>query len=100
MVYERTSKEIIDDLLWYNKTIKEKDKNIKVYYLLPSNFDIIDFVFTKESEKKRQDIYKYFKEHSEYNIIESEKVELTDGVHFSYSSHEYIASLVYEKVTK
>ena len=96
--FEKSSDIIIDDLLWYNKTIKEKDRNIKVYYLLPSNFDYIDYVFNDESNDKRLDIYKYFKEHPEFNSIIPKDVILTDGVHFNYDSHKYIASLVYNSI--
>ena len=107
--YNKTSKQIIDDLKWYNEQIKleyEDDpvkyfnkKYPKIYYILPTNFDTSDEQFNMNSEKKRQEIFKNFKSTKEYTTIIPKNLTLSDGLHLDYDGHNDMANLVYERIS-
>ena len=74
--YNKKSKDIINDLLWYKNKLEESfadeedkikyfnNKMPKIIYILPINFDYkvnASVIFEEESEEKRQEIIKYFK---------------------------------------
>lgn len=108
--YNRTSKEIIDDLLWYKKVIMESFEDLedrKKYfinesmpqfiYIMPINFDYeggASVVFDKESEQKRQEIIEYFKNSNIKCIISNDMELFEDGLHLNYEGHKKQADLV------
>ena len=74
--YNKSSKKIINDLLWYKEQILESyndlddrkkffnNKMPDIIYILPINFDYKDkasVIFDFNSEMKRQEIIKYFR---------------------------------------
>lgn len=107
--YNKTSKKIIDDLLWYKEKLEESfndeedrkkyfnNKMPKIIYILPINFDYqvnAKDIFNSECERKRQEIIEYFKNQN-INIIITNDIELfEDGIHLSYEGHEKMARLV------
>ena len=72
----------------------------KIYYLMPINFDYLEYFFDESSENKRQEIIKYFKNNKKYNVIIPNNTTLSDGIHLDYNGHDYIANLVYERIIK
>jgi lysophospholipase L1-like esterase len=108
--YNKSKDKIIEDLKWYTEQIKlefEDDsikyfnkKMPKIYYIMPINFDYDEYLFDENSEKKRNEVIKYFKNNKNYNVIIPEKTTLSDGIHLDYNGHNYIANLVYERITK
>lgn len=108
--YNKTKTQIIEDLKWYQEQIElefEDDslkyfnrKMPKIYYLMPINFDYMEYFFDESSEKKRQEIIKYFKDSKKYNVIIPNNTTLSDGIHLDYDGHSYIASIVYERIIK
>lgn len=110
--YNKSSKTIIEDLLWYKKIIKEEYDDIenrkkyfleetlpKIIYILPINFDFkknAAVIFDENSEKKRQEIKEYFLK-NKMNVINENNMELfEDGLHLNYNDHEKLASIVKE----
>lgn len=106
--YNKTSINIIEDLKWYQETIlriySEKslkyfnNKIPKIYYILPINFEYIDYIFDETCEEKRLDIIKYFKDNDNYNCIISGNLPLSDGIHLNLLGHNQLANIVYEKI--
>lgn len=112
--YNRTSKEIIDDLLWYKHTLLEQYEDIedkkkyfknakmpRIIYILPPNFNYkgqASVVLNEESEQKRQEIINYFSNHKgEYEtILFNDAVLFEDGIHLNYDDHQTMANLVEE----
>lgn len=112
--YNRSSKEIIEDLLWYKQIVEEqyrdeedqkkyfkKGKMPKMIYILPPNFDYKEkacAVLNEESEKKRKEIIHYFLTHKEgyETLLFEDAVLLEDGIHFNYEDHQKMADLVEE----
>lgn len=109
--YEKSSKKIIDDILWYKNVLsdlfldeddKKKYFNYKmpnIYFILPANFDYKDkasIVFDGNSEKRRQDIINYFK-NSNLKYITFNDLELfDDGLHYNYEDNKRVANKMYE----
>ena len=110
--YNRSSNEIIEDLLWYKSKIVELFSDLedrkkyfknnqmpRIIYILPPNFDYKDrasIVLDETSEKKRQDIINYFvvnKDNYE-TILFQDAVLFEDGIHFNYDDHQKIATIV------
>lgn len=107
--YNKTSKKIISDLLWYKDKLEESfsdeedrkkyfnDKMPKIIYILPINFDYqvnASEIFNNECERKRQEIIKYFKNQNINIIIANDMDLFEDGIHLSYQGHEKMAKLV------
>ena len=112
--YNKSSKKIIEDLLWYTKTIQDlysfeedrikyfnNQKMPKIKYILPVNFDYKDkasVVLDENSELKRQEIISFFKE-NKIDCIDFSKLELfDDGIHLNYIGHQKVADQVYEVI--
>lgn len=107
--YNKTSKKIIQDLLWYKEKLEESFSDIedrekyfngkmpKIIYILPINFDYkvnACEIFNKDCEEKRQEIIEYFKKQN-MNIIVANDLDLfEDGIHLNYQGHETMALLV------
>lgn len=110
MKYNRSSKDIIDDLLWYEEIIKEEfedEDNKKKYfvdmklpqfiYILPPNFDYIkdaSVIFDEDREKTRQEIIEYFKNDNKVCISSNDISLVEDGIHYSQEGHKQMAELV------
>lgn len=109
--YQKNSKKIIDDIIWYKKVLEElfldeddkkkyfNNKMPNIYFILPANFDYIDkasVVFDNESENKRQDIIKYFDDSSLNHIVFNDLKLFDDGLHYNYEDNEQVAERMYE----
>lgn len=110
--YDKTSNDIINDLLWYKKVLEESYEDLedrkkyfkneklpKLIYILPINFDYkvdASVVFNESSEKKRKEIIEYFKNNKkDFEIIEVNNAKLfKDGIHLNYEGHEQIVKAV------
>ncbi len=107
--YNKKSKDIINDLLWYKNKLEESftdeedkikyfnNKMPKIIYILPINFDYkvnASVIFNEESEEKRQEIIEYFKKQNINTIIANNLDLFEDGIHLSYQGHEEMANLV------
>lgn len=107
--YNKKSKDIINDLLWYKNKLEESfedeedkikyfnNKMPKIIYILPINFDYkvnASVIFDEESEEKRQEIIKYFKKQNINAIIANNLDLFEDGIHLSYQGHEEMSKLV------
>jgi len=113
--YNRSSQEIIDDLLWYEDIIKEEwqdidnqqkyfvDKKLPQFiYILPPNFDYIkdaSCIFDENCESKRQEIITYFKNHDKVYIYSNDISLVEDGIHYSEEGHNQMAKLVEDLLT-
>lgn len=107
--YNKSSDDIIKDLLWYKDKIEEsfndEEDKIKYFnskmpnivYILPINFDYqvnASAIFDIECEKKRQEIIKYFAKEN-ISIITADNLDLfEDGIHLSYQGHKDMAKIV------
>ncbi|MCI9281613.1 MAG: hypothetical protein HFI49_05120 [Bacilli bacterium] len=107
--YNKKSKDIINDLLWYKNKLEESftdeedkikyfnNKMPKIIYILPINFDYkvnASVIFDEECEEKRQEIIEYFKKQNINAIIANSLDLFEDGIHLSYQGHEEMAKLV------
>lgn len=112
--YHQTSKQIIQNLLWYTETLKKyfeklkdrkkffNDKMPHILYILPINFDYQENaskLFDYECENKRNEIIDDFK-NKNIDIIVANDMELLDGIHLSYKGHEAMAELVKKALDK
>lgn len=111
--YDKSSKQIIEDLLWYKSALEESFKDEddkekyfngkmpKIIYILPINFDYQKRaceIFNNECELKRQQIVEEFKM-SDLTIITANDMDLfDDGIHLSYQGHEKMAELVEQEL--
>ncbi len=109
--YNRSSEDIINDLLWYKDTIIEQfndPDNIHKYfdgelpriiYLLPPKFDIkkSDGIFNEESEKNRLNL-----KNIKYDdvIILDDLPLLEDGIHLNIEGHKMLASIVEDYINE
>ena len=107
--YNKSSDDIIKDLLWYKDKIEEsfndEEDKIKYFnskmpnivYILPVNFDYqvnASAIFDIECEKKRQEIIKYFAKEN-ISIITADNLDLfEDGIHLSYQGHKDMVKIV------
>jgi len=113
MGYKKESKKVIEDILWYEKILKESYEDIddkkkyfnnkfpKIIYILPTNFDYKDrasIIFDEDSNNKRKDIVKYFEDNRDkYCFINIDDMSLfEDGIHYNYDDHERMARVVLE----
>lgn len=108
--YQRSSQDIIQDLLWYEEIIKEEwmdEDNRKKYfvdgklpkfiYILPPNFDYkkdASVIFDKNREETRQEVIKYFENSDKIYISVSDISLVEDGIHYSEEGHKQMARLV------
>lgn len=112
--YNKESKKIIDDLLYYKDEIEklymdEEDKikyfvdkkMPKIIYIMPINFDYkvnASMIFDEKSEKKRKDIIKYFNDNNINNIVFENTELFEDGIHMNFNGHETVANKMVEVV--
>ena len=110
MKYKKSSKSIINDLLWYEKQLEQSyedledrkkyfvnEKMPRVIYILPVNFDYkvnASVIFDEQSEQKRQEIIDYFSKNKK-DIITSNDIDLfDDGIHLNFDAHKKLANMV------
>ena len=112
--YNKSSQKIINDLLWYENTVKElyedeeskikyfvDEKMPRIIYILPINFDYkvdASVIFDEKSEKKRNEIIDYFKKNKNDIVIFNELDLFKDGIHLNYEGHKKVADRMYEVV--
>lgn len=108
--YNKTSKEIVDNLLWYEKVIEQEYEDVEnqkkyfkngklpeVIYILPVNFDYqknAKEIFDYQSEIKRQEIIKYFEENNKKVVVLNDVPLFNDGIHLNYDGHRLIADMI------
>lgn len=108
--YNKSSKKIIEDLLWYQKVLEESYEDLedrkkyfvsqkmpKIIYILPINFDYkvnASVIFDEKSEKKRQDIITYFSKNNIKAITSNDMKLFEDGIHLNFQGHKDLAKLV------
>lgn len=109
--YNKSSDDIINDLLWYKDIILEQyndlddrlkyfnDKEPRIIYLLPPKFDIekCDGIFNNNSEKIRQSL-KELKNKIDDVIILEDLPLVDDGIHLSSKGHIMLADIVEEVI--
>lgn len=110
--YNKSKDDIINDLLWYEDTIKKQFEDIddrkkyfvnnsmpKIVYILPANFTD-DFVFDKKSHDTRLEVIKYFKDNhnKEKYIILDDMPLFEDGIHLNYDGHKIVSDKVLEVI--
>lgn len=114
MKYNKTSSDIINDLLWYTSVLKEMIEDIddkkkyfvngklpEILYILPVNFDYLvnaNMIFNKEKEVQRQEIIKYFNDNNINNIYFNDIALFSDGIHLNYEGHQTLANKVFEEI--
>lgn len=112
--YQKSSKKIVDDLLWYKEILESEYQDIdnkkkffvneqmpRIIYLLPANFDCDceeNPIFDKKSEEKRKEIQTIFKDLDEEVISIDDVTLFEDGIHFDYNTHELVAKIVKENL--
>jgi len=108
--YDRETEKIVNDLNWYSNIIEQEfqdDDNKKKYfvnenrpkiiYLLPTHFNIKrdNPIFNKNSEIKRQQIIKAFKNNNNVTSYVFNDLSLfPDGIHLNYEGHYTLAKEV------
>lgn len=108
--YNKSSKKIIEDLLWYENILKEQFEDIEnrkkffknkklpeIIYVLPPNFDYhkrAKFIFDERCEIKRLQIIEYFKTQKFKTVLLNDAKLFEDGIHFNYEDHKKMATLV------
>lgn len=108
--YNKTTQEIIDNLLWYETIIKKeyedidnqkkyfKNKKIpEIIYILPANFDYKETakeIFDYNSEVKRQEIINYFQKNVKKSLVLDKMPLFNDGIHLNYEGHKLVADMV------
>ena len=105
--YNRSSDDIINDLLWYKDTVVDQfndPDNIckyfnnelpRIIYILPPMFDISksDGIFNDNSEKNRLKL-KNMKDKYDDVIVLDNLPLFDDGIHLSIEGHKMLASIV------
>lgn len=93
--YNRTAKEIIDDLLWY----RTQSPGLKLLYLLPSIFATDERSgpeFTEQSLSVREELA-HHKDALGWSLTPGD-IPLSDGLHFSADGHKMIAELIQKEI--
>ena len=109
--FNRTSKDIINDLLSYKKQLEEvfnednsryfNGKLPKIIYLLPVNFKAYDpnlVSYFESKENDRQAIIRYFNDSGINNIYFNDIELFDDCIHMNYEGHKRVAEEVYKKI--
>lgn len=115
MKYNKSSKQIINDLLWYKEQIEKsyedledrkkyfiEEKMPRIIYILPINFDYkvnASVIFNEESEHKRQEIIDYFSKNNMDIIMPSDMELFEDGIHMNFEDHKKLANIVEKELT-
>ena len=108
--YNKNSKDIIKDLLWYKEVLEEMildqddkkkyfidNKLPEIIYILPSNFDYegdASVIFDEEKEIERQKIIKFFNDNGIRNVYFNDIDLFEDGIHFNYEGHKKMADRI------
>ncbi len=108
--YDKTAKDIINDLVWYKETIEKSyndpedrkkyfinNKLPTIIYILPINFDYkknANTIFNENSEKKRQEIIKFFEENNFNFVVSSDMPLFDDGIHLNFEGHKKQADII------
>ena len=113
MKYNKSSEKVIEDLLWYKKTISDMYEDIDdrkkyfnskfpdIIYILPANFDYkvnASIIFDKNSETKRKEIIDYFQKNNLKSIFINNIPLFDDGLHYNFDGHKIMSELVFEEI--
>ena len=110
MKYNKSSKSIINDLLWYEKQLEQSYEDLedrkkyfvngkipRIIYILPVNFDYkvnASVIFDEQSEQKRQEIIDYFSKNKKDVITSNDMNLFDDGIHLNFDGHKKLANMV------
>ena len=110
MKYKKSSKSIINDLLWYEKQLEQSYEDLedrkkyfvngkipRIIYILPVNFDYkvnASVIFDEQSEQKRQEIIDYFSKNKKDVITSNDMNLFDDGIHLNFDGHKKLANMV------
>lgn len=110
MKYNKSSKSIINDLLWYEKQLEQSYEDLedrkkyfvngkmpRIIYILPVNFDYkvnASVIFDEQSEQKRQEIIDYFSKNKKDAITSNDMNLFDDGIHLNFDGHKKLANMV------
>ena len=110
MKYKKSSKSIINDLLWYEKQLEQSYEDLedrkkyfvngkmpRIIYILPVNFDYkvnASVIFDEQSEQKRQEIIDYFSKNKKDIITSNDMNLFDDGIHLNFDGHKKLANMV------
>lgn len=100
--YQRTTEDIVNDLLWYRDKVKRikdtmKSDSIKVIYLAPTNF-IENKDYFDADESLRCDVIKLVQSKAENVIVVNDLRMSKDGVHYSADAHMEVAKIIDKKL--
>ena len=113
MKYNKSSEKVIEDLLWYKKTISDMYEDIDdrkkyfnskfpdIIYILPANFDYkvnASIIFDKNSETKRKEIIDYFQKNNLKSIFINNIPLFDDGLHYNFDGHKIMSEEVFKKI--
>lgn len=113
MKYNKSSEKVIEDLLWYKKTISDMYEDIDdrkkyfnskfpdIIYILPANFDYkvnASIIFDKDSETKRKEIIDYFQKNNIESIFINNIPLFDDGLHYNFDGHKIMSEEVLKKI--
>ena len=113
--YNRNSKNIINDLIWYKDILKKNISDLRIkkkyfkngkmpriIYIMPINFNygITSILFNKNSNSKRLKIIDYFINSNNEIITLNNMPLFKDGIHMNYKGHEIMSEKVYNKITQ
>ena len=113
MKYNKSSVKVIEDLLWYKKTISDMYEDIDdrkkyfnskfpdIIYILPANFDYkvnASIIFDKNSETKRKEIIDYFQKNNLKSIFINNIPLFDDGLHYNFDGHKIMSEEVFKKI--
>ena len=99
-IQEKTIEELYNDLEDRKKFFVNGNMPT-IKYLLPINFDYkvnANMIFDEKSEKKRQEIIKYFKDNN-IDSISLDNLELfDDGIHLNNNGHKQIVDKIVQVI--
>ena len=107
--YNKSAKQLIEDLLWYKKELEEwfniekyrnkyfNNKFPEIIYILPSNIKATDIFHNVE--ERRNEIIDYFKDKENYIVLNDLEL-VSDGLHFNVEDHIKMADKVLEYLNK
>lgn len=99
--YNRNAKQIFEDLQWYKNAAEQinllkRGSIMKTVFLSPANFNSTKDYFDANEELRSQLVNLLSKD--ENAIILDDLEILPDGVHYTESTHETVANIVYVKL--
>lgn len=100
--YRRNAKQIIDDIMWYNKTTKNlKNQNLgkipEVIFVAPANFRSVTGYFFA-NQKVRNEFVELMQKRIK-NLVLADDIDISgDGVHFSKRGQLQMAQKILQEI--